>query len=299
MEWPPTVGEVLVRQEIHDFLGGQRFGGISTPKQFPYVFLFTDPATGAKFGYDKFEGPTEGGGYAYTGEGQSGDQEFTGGNKAILSAEESAKTILLFRAQSPKAVYVGEFFLGDPGYFFRHAPGLDGAGRQVIVFNLVPLKGSPELMAKTIGRPESVVVENWSPPSFDSYSAHTLPVADDAIQASREEMELQAKFGIWLESRGLLVRKMSIRTNGSTISPDLFNETENEVIEAKKSPAREYLRTAIGQVLDYQYCAQKFSDLSLSCAILLPSAPVLEQIELCTSLGIKIYVPEGDGFSVL
>jgi len=38
------------RRDIHDKFQGQRFGGISTPRNYPFVFLFSTPK-GEECGY--------------------------------------------------------------------------------------------------------------------------------------------------------------------------------------------------------------------------------------------------------
>lgn len=137
--WHLPKGSVLLRRDIHEVYGGQRYGGISAPKESQYVFLFTDPRTGKKFGYDKFEGPQPDGSYHYSGEGQVGDQEFKRGNKTVLLSRELGKTILLFEAESPHAKFLGEFTLGNPEYTIVIAPDIHGAPRRVILFHLTQL----------------------------------------------------------------------------------------------------------------------------------------------------------------
>ena len=61
------------RSELHDKYGGQRQGGISTPKDHPFIMLFTGE-TGADYGYhDRLDK----GVFYYTGEGQVGDMSYT------------------------------------------------------------------------------------------------------------------------------------------------------------------------------------------------------------------------------
>jgi hypothetical protein len=86
------------------------------------------------------------------------------------------------------------------------------------------------------------------------------------------------------------VKRHTIKIGSSTISPDLFDETTNTLIEAKKSSSRGHVRTAIGQVLDYQNNERILGN-SRKCALLLPSPPAADLIALCLHLGIKIYVP--------
>ena len=73
-------GQIYRRSHLHDQYGGQRQGGISTPADQPFIFLFSSEA-GEQFGYS--DGWDEDGVFLYTGEGQRGDMEFVRGNLAI------------------------------------------------------------------------------------------------------------------------------------------------------------------------------------------------------------------------
>ena len=88
-------GNEYKRKELHDFFGGQRQGGISTPKNHPYIFIISSKR-GKDHGY--VEGWIDENKYfLYTGEGQIGDMEFKGGNRAIRDHYENEKRILLFQ----------------------------------------------------------------------------------------------------------------------------------------------------------------------------------------------------------
>jgi 5-methylcytosine-specific restriction protein A len=52
------------RREIHEPYGGQQQGGISTPREHPFVLLFTSQ-TGEQYGYE--DGWEENGVFLYTG----------------------------------------------------------------------------------------------------------------------------------------------------------------------------------------------------------------------------------------
>jgi 5-methylcytosine-specific restriction protein A len=122
------------RLHIHGKYGGQQQGGICTPANAPFIFLFTGE-TGEQYGYK--DGPDEDGVFLYTGEGQVGPMEFVRGNKAIRDHESNGKDLLLFQAIGNNKGYR---FLGSyacANYEFREAPDRDGAIRRVIVFHLV------------------------------------------------------------------------------------------------------------------------------------------------------------------
>ena len=87
-------GKEYKRKELHDFYGGQRQGGIATPKEHPYIFIISSKR-GKDHGYidgwiddNKF--------FLYTGEGQNGDMDFKSGNKAIRDHCANGKKVLLF-----------------------------------------------------------------------------------------------------------------------------------------------------------------------------------------------------------
>jgi len=128
------VGKVYRRRDIHDELGGQRQGGISTPSGQPFLLLFTGEA-GRQYGY--VDGWTEDGVFLYTGEGQQGDMEFTRGNRAIRDHAADGRDLHLFRNVGKGCVeYVG--WMVCTGHEVRE--GTDGCGgrRKVIVFELTP-----------------------------------------------------------------------------------------------------------------------------------------------------------------
>ena len=67
-------------------------------------------------------------------------------------------------------------------------------------------------------------------------------------------------------------------------------------MEAKKSSARSYVRQALGQVLEYDYCIRGTGRPSVP-AILLPSSPGDDLIELCDEYEVAVITRVGDGFA--
>ena len=119
------------RNDIHARYKGQQYGGIATPSDAPYVFLFTGEA-GEDFGYaDDFQPD---GLYWYTGEGQVGDMQMTRGNAAICHHRANQKSILLFEASEKAHVR----FVGEMAYISHHEeqrPDREGQLRKAIVFH--------------------------------------------------------------------------------------------------------------------------------------------------------------------
>ncbi|MEY8238831.1 MAG: HNH endonuclease signature motif containing protein [Cycloclasticus sp.] len=119
------------REEIHGVIGGQEQGGISTPKEHPYVMIFTS-AAGEQHGYhDRYEN----GLFMYTGEGQQGDMGMIRGNLAIKDHKLNERTILLFE-QTRKAFvrFVGE--ADCVGYHNEIRPNSEGSPRNAFIFHL-------------------------------------------------------------------------------------------------------------------------------------------------------------------
>lgn len=126
------------RDEIHARFGGQRQGGISTPRDAPVVILFTGEA-GATHGYHDFW--DDGGCLHYFGEGQVGDMTYSGGNRAILRHDVENKTLLLFQMMGKSQPYrfLGEFQLAGQPYEKPGVPDTQGNLRKAIVFPLRPV----------------------------------------------------------------------------------------------------------------------------------------------------------------
>lgn len=102
-----TEGEIYKRTDIHDYFGGQRQGGISTPKEHDVIFIFSGDS-GESYGYQDGWVDNQ---FFYTGEGQKGDMAFIKGNKAIRDHSLNGKKIVLFTVTSPKTYvrHEGEF----------------------------------------------------------------------------------------------------------------------------------------------------------------------------------------------
>jgi hypothetical protein len=130
-------GQVYRRRELHDKLGGQRQGGISTPAKAPFVFLITGDS-GKQHGYsDEW---TEAGVFLYTGEGQHGDMRLAGGNRAIRDHLKNGKALQVFEQDKKDKRFLR--YLGEMEYMhheYRDAPDTDGKQRKAIVFQLRPV----------------------------------------------------------------------------------------------------------------------------------------------------------------
>lgn len=144
--WTLQPGAVVTKTEISQRYGGSIYGGIEPSAKSPNIFIYTNPAVGTLHGYD-YDGWDSSADdvFHYTGDGQIGDQQFTGGNKSIAEHFESGRTLRLFEALKEPARkggkrhrYVGAFRLDQANpWRLETAPGTDGVVRKVIVFRLV------------------------------------------------------------------------------------------------------------------------------------------------------------------
>lgn len=297
-QWTLEIGDTVRRRAIHDAYGGQRQGGISTPISIPDIIVITSQESGSRHGYDAYEGLQEDGSFSYTGEGQYGPQKFERGNAAIRDSAESGRPLRLFTKRGVMVTYVGEFTTGEPSYRLETIPDSDGNPREGIIFNLVPVDGDIEALDAGPHRLRSAIrVSTWSPPNWSSFLLGRSTYLGER-EASRIEFKLQADFGQWVRARGETPRRLLLESAGATIEPDMYVEESGWIVEAKKSPARAYVRTAIGQVLDYARVARESGRKAVP-AILLPSRPVPHLVELILELGIKLIVRDNDGFIVL
>jgi 5-methylcytosine-specific restriction protein A len=144
MQEPPSfeLGKVYSRaRDLHEPYGGGRQSGISTPKDQPFIFLFTGES-GEQHGYE--DGWDADGVFLYSGEGQLGDMQFVRGNRAIRDHATDGKDLLLFQSlgKGLGVRYLGSFACA--GWLNGSGVDRDGQLRQVIVFQLVPQENATE-----------------------------------------------------------------------------------------------------------------------------------------------------------
>jgi 5-methylcytosine-specific restriction protein A len=103
------------RNDIHAIYGGNQQSGICPSAKFPYIFIFTGKS-GKLHGYeDGWDNPNV---FTYTGEGQSGDMEFTRGNLALKDHIKNGKRVFLFESESRGLVkFKSELEFYDVDYF--------------------------------------------------------------------------------------------------------------------------------------------------------------------------------------
>jgi 5-methylcytosine-specific restriction enzyme A len=186
------------RRDIHGRFGGQRQGGICTPKGHPVVIAFTG-ASGRQHGYA--DGWAADGVYRYFGEGQSGHMNWKGGNLAIRDHPANGEDLLLFQTLGDGNVrFLGEFVCA--GYDLETAPDGTGAMRQAIVFNLVPASDLDEDIAPSRD-------EDGGTPDLQTLRRRALEAVSTPTQADRAT----AKRNVYERSREIRAYVLA-RANG-------------------------------------------------------------------------------------
>ena len=145
------IGRVYNRRDIHARFGGQQQGGIITPKDHPLVIIITGEE-GLQHGYADRLRPD--GVFEYFGEGQVGDMQLTGGNKAVAEHSASGKSLLLFRKTTTGLRFEGEMICDT--FHYERSADRQGNDRNAIVFELRPLEAISE-----------IVDEQGAPPNAD------------------------------------------------------------------------------------------------------------------------------------
>jgi hypothetical protein len=291
IEWPISVGSSLSKASIHSSVGGSGQHGMTSCLNGSAFLVFHNKTAGKKYGYDRWEGWQTDGSFRYTGQGVKGDQKFTRCNKSLLQMSALGKPIHLFQTDKKgnPYEYTGLVTLGDPTYELKLAPDKNGNERQVIVFHLIPIGH--------ITAPNPIQVSNlvestegsWTPPKVESLNSTSSPKIPTQIELI--EMQLQARFGNYMESIGDSVRTITISIQGQkgSLKPDFYLEARNWVVEAKPSASREHIRLAIGQVLDYTNLL-KMGGKQVKPAILLPMPPPQDLKALMKELQIQLIV---------
>ena len=137
------------RDDIHLNYGGSWQNGISSSSVCPAIFLFTGDS-GEQYGYkDSFD---EAGVFSYSGEGQTGDMEFKGGNRSVRDHAKDGRALHLFESpgKGRRHTYIGEFVLAN--HSSRRGPDKAGNDRNIIVFHLMrvdPQQEAPEVTVST------------------------------------------------------------------------------------------------------------------------------------------------------
>ncbi|WP_167153010.1 restriction endonuclease [Streptomyces sp. MBT27] len=290
-----AVGAKIKRKVIHDQHGGNRQKGISRPKNGPYLFLFSNPERGREYGY--YDGWGNDGCYHYCGEGRVGDQEMTAGNLNILEHQQQKRSLELFKSTAKGVVArLGQFVLDEKEpHYTTDAPGTDGVIRTVIMFRLRPVDQAAPKADLPLEPVKSTQVKDVA---IEQHNVEQMTVSSSgrSRQSERREAKLVKAYSRYLATRGHHITRKKIIPEGEVkaLYTDLYDATDELLIEAKANVTREAIRMAIGQLFDYR----RHLEPKPAIALLLPSKPRLDLLKLCHAAEVAAQViwPEGDEF---
>ncbi|MCF8570463.1 hypothetical protein L5G32_09310 [Gordonia sp. HY002] len=116
---------------------------------------------------------------------------------------------------------------------------------------------------------------------------------DRTVEAARAEAELQSSLHRYLTSIGHVVCRHLIHTpDGYRLLTDIYDETADVLVEVKSDVSRQTLRSALGQILDYQRYVSPAAS-----ALLVPESPSREMLDLFRSNSIDVIWPQEGAFS--
>ncbi len=142
------------------------------------------------------------------------------------------------------------------------------------------------------GRPRPKVHKvNFSPVHSNGQLEYQVRTPQMVKRARKQEDALVARYQLWLERQDRTLRRYRV----DRLKCDAYEDARNNLIEAKCSTAREYIRMAVGQLLDYAFLAQ---DEIGDChkAVLLPNKPDSSLLKWLKTLGISVIWEDGPVF---
>jgi hypothetical protein len=303
--WNLALGDEQSRTDIQGRYGGSSSRGISAPASGSGntdIMLWWKPEHGHAFGY--VDGWTDdASSFYFTGTGQFGDQRFESPhaeNGRVRDHVVNSDRVRLLRYVRKNWVrYTAELTL-HPTEPWRWMDGPDGTGqiRRMIQFRFMAVDAesltpdevtrSPVLdrpradpLPTSLPAPSKAVLEAMRTKQFKR-----LVLAREVV-ATRAEAQLVRDFSTWLQSaHGLSSSGLTIPYDpeGRNLRADLYIHSLEILVEAKSSSAREHLRTAIGQLLDYaRYVSPRPR---LMC--LVPDRPADDMLMLFAELGVTV-----------
>ena len=146
--------------------------------------------------------------------------------------------------------------------------------------------------ARSHGRPgKSHGDPQLEPLRHDHELEYEIRTQQKVLLAKKVEAALVRRYCDWLQDRG---RKL-VKVKYENLQCDAYEKERGNLIEAKCSANREYIRMAVGQLLDYSHLGRKrFGKPNM--AILLPKRPTSKSVEWLSELHISVFCEEKDEF---
>ncbi|WP_446048396.1 hypothetical protein [Streptomyces albidoflavus] len=323
-------GLLTTRDAIAASYGCGKYQGIEPANDAGKVFVYSDPSAGEEYGYT-FDGRAEddefGPLYLYTGAGANGDQMPSGRNGSLLTHVEKGRELHLFVADgklpgsdTTAQRYIGQMVL-DPikPYVVRRGPGQDHKMRNVLVFRMRVAEGTtpawteadklPAAVTSSIqildpeeNLPEPVPLPKQTGAKAKKSEEHSTAETVANIPAGqrkvlRREGALVKEFRAHLAAVGHTSHSFQITIAGEpgALTPDLYDETDHVLYEAKGQTTRPNVRMAIGQLADYRRHIPNPENLRV--AVLLPSEPTDDVKALLSEQQVHLVYRTEDGFA--
>ncbi|WTO35916.1 hypothetical protein OG399_16720 [Streptomyces achromogenes] len=291
------------------------------------LFVFSDPHKSKEHGYN-FDGWSEGDDlgpvFDYTGTGPIGDQKIDGLNGTLLDHEAQGLELYLFISEghvksggAKKQRFVGQMVVDavEP-YVERWDYDEKGTLRRVFVFRLRPVDlDQTDMRSSDAVQPakktETVPLPKKPQPPKESAkpgvkskktekhskSQTTAVILGGERLVKRREGQLVTAFEEHLAQAGHTFGSFQITLEGEpgTLTPDLYDETDHALYEAKGLTTRPNVRMAIGQLADYRRHLK--NPTALRVAVLLPSEPTADVKALLKAEGVHLVYRTETGFA--
>ncbi|WP_436528588.1 hypothetical protein [Actinoplanes sp. HUAS TT8] len=321
IEWEEEIGAVRTRKQNAAKYGGGTMGGIEPSRTSDNVFVYSDPSKAVRHGYNYDGWDPDDEIFMYTGDGRTGDQTLTGGNKSIYEHRQTGKALRLFIADgvvpgtgTKTHVYLGEFELDEHlPYTLERSEGDDGRDREVFVWRLRPAgtdyvrrdKDVSDLATEDPAQAKASNVDVDEPDTGQPGTSVNVPLeqsAKDSFEVSataartafKRENGLVERYRKHLEAELHEVQRRKITPAGQLVSlfTDLYDITAGELYEAKGTARRDDVRMAIGQLFDYR----RRMPVDTHLTVLLPGRPSADVLDLIHSVGFSCVYEADTGF---
>jgi hypothetical protein len=256
--------------------------------------LFTDPTRGPQHGYQ--DGWGDDGFYYYSGQGRAGDQVMTRNNLAVLTHVQKGRELHLFESVGRTTVQrVGQFMLSPNNPWFSiDAPDENGEIRRMIVFRLLPVGETLRPSGSPAPTPSNDLIVEYVPLAQHNTERMAISPQREPYEAELREAPLVESFRKHLEGMGHIVTRNKIIPRGelNALYTDLYDRTDNLLVEAKGSITREAIRMAVGQLFDYR----RYINPRPRLAVLVPDHPRSDLLDLCAAENIATIWPVANSF---
>ena len=227
-------------------------------------------------------------------------------NKSLLIHVEEGRRLFLFNGHRGEITYENEFTLYDRDpYFWTISPDNEGKLRDSIVFRLKPVKKysiKNPISSKIESVSRTIVKEIAIEKSSSKNSRKTVTYISQGIK-DRKEARLVEEYNLYRKREKLsdLIRHtVQIHfPKRKILFTDGYESESKTLVEAKatnQTDERDKIRMAIGQLFDYRKLLEEENVKVDNLAILIPTCPSKDLLDLLKDLKIKIIFKEGNKF---